>query len=788
MRFLVRRGVAAGLFTGAVLAGAAVAAGPASGVAGSSPAPADGYGFVAHVRVGGAVRACSGALVDPEWVITAKSCFAEGADPVSTGPPTRATTVTVGREDLTATGEGQVRAVTHVVPYPARDLLLAKLATPVADVAPVKIGTTAPAVGEVLRVAGFGRTAGAWVPDRLHVGSFAVRTVTANAVDIAGDQATPASVCKGDAGGPALRAVGSSFEVVALNNASWQAGCVGMPASETRNGATETRLDNLREWVRQTVRGGNFVRLSTSAQVLNTLGGSGALAPGGSITFPVTNRDGIPATGVTAVLVDVTAVSTGPTYLTVVPEGAPVNQPFSMLNAAANQIISNTAVVPVPASGKLTLHNNLNTADALVDVQGYYTTAANSGGGFVPIDHTRVVDSRGALGGGAGILPPHGTREFTLTKDVNGRAVIPNGAQVALVDLIVTDATAHGWIAAYPPGGTNNRSVMDYVPGTTSHAVAVQLNAEGRAVITNNGSSAVHIIMTATGYHTTAATGADLRTMTGVRKLDTRTVGNGAPLAANADIEVALGLPAGSAALVNLTVVANTADGLLHAWPSGGTETNTSLTNYPGASPAAARAGLAVVKVGTDGKIRVRNVSAGTAHVLLDLQGWYAQPLLGSAAGAAQLPPSGGGGSAAAQAADAPTSVVEDFTHPGAEQILADHDLKVFRGDGHIVFVTSRTFAEGQCPTGQIQVEKQMDVEPYGTYYCFRTFGTQGFLTLEVPGTFGVRGGDKPIVATAELPSGVQEYAVPANGFVAIGPGDGSELPQGILVELRLGS
>lgn len=624
MRFLVRRGVAAGLFTGAVLAGAALSAGPASGVAGGSPAPADGYGFVAHVRVGGAVRACSGALVDPEWVITAKSCFAEGADPVPTGPPARPTTVTVGREDLTATGEGHVRTVTHVVPYPARDLLLAKLASPVADVTPVKIGTTAPAVGEALRVAGFGRTAADWVPDRLHVGSFAVRAVTTNAVDIAGDQATPASVCKGDAGGPALRAVGSGFEVVALNSTSWQAGCVGMPASETRNLATETRLDNVKEWVRQTVRGGNLVRLPTSAQVLDTRTGSGAapLPPGGSATFSVTNRDGIPANGVTAVLVDVTAVTTGPTYLTLVPEGAPINQPFSTLNAAGNQIISNTAVVPVPASGKLTLHNHLATADVLVDVQGYYTTTANTGGGFVALDHTRVVDSRGPLGGGAGILPPWGgTRKFTVNS-----AVVPKGA-VALVDLIVTDATAQGWIAAYPPGGTGNRSVMDYVPGTTSHAVAVQLDAEGSVVVTNNGSSAVHIIMTATGYHTSTATGADLRTMTGVRKLDTRTIGNHAPIAANADVEVALGVPAGRAALVNLTVVGNTADGHLHVWPSGGTETNTSLTNYPGASVAAPRAGLAVVKVGTDGKIRIRNVSAGTAHFLVDLQGWYAQPL-----------------------------------------------------------------------------------------------------------------------------------------------------------------
>jgi hypothetical protein len=147
-----------------------------------------------------------------------------------------------------------------------------------------------------------------------------------------------------------------------------------------------------------------------------------------------------------------------------------------------------------------------------------------------------------------------------------------------------------------------------------------------------------------------------------------------------------------------------------------------------------------------------------------------------------------GSGSAAREAADVQSSAVEDFTHPGAAQILAEHGLKVFRGDGHIEFVTSRTYDEGQCDAGQIQVEKALDLEPYGVYYCFRSKGAEGFLTLEVPATFGIRGGNAPIEATANLPSGEQTYAVPPNTYVAVDPGTGSEPPQAILVELRLTS
>jgi hypothetical protein len=144
-------------------------------------------------------------------------------------------------------------------------------------------------------------------------------------------------------------------------------------------------------------------------------------------------------------------------------------------------------------------------------------------------------------------------------------------------------------------------------------------------------------------------------------------------------------------------------------------------------------------------------------------------------------------GSAAGEAADTPPSIVEDFTHPDAAGILARHGLKLFKGDGHIMFDSARTFSESQCPTGLIQVEKSLDEEPYGMYYCFRTIGTKGFLTLEVPGTFGVRGGSEEIVVKAKLPDGtvLPPYEVQPNQPVAIEPGDGNEAPQAILVEIR---
>ena len=148
-------------------------------------------------------------------------------------------------------------------------------------------------------------------------------------------------------------------------------------------------------------------------------------------------------------------------------------------------------------------------------------------------------------------------------------------------------------------------------------------------------------------------------------------------------------------------------------------------------------------------------------------------------------------GVTAAQADDAPPSLVEDYAYPGAAGILAQHELKLFKGDGHILFDSKRTLAEGQCPVGLTQVEKSTNgLPPFGLYYCFKTIGSKGYLTLEVPGTFGVRGGTEDLVVKARVTgdpdAATKEYAVEPNEPVAIEPGDGNELPKAVLVEIRM--
>ena len=226
--------------TAAVLAGLASAT-PAAAV-GGEPVTGNTYDFVAHVRTGAGDDAlgCTGALVAPQWILTAKDCFGDR------GAATPAT-VTVGRTDLTTTG-GHVAPVVQLVSYPGRNIVLAKLATPAAGITPVAIAGSAPVSGERLTAAGFGRTRTDWVPDRLHAASFDVTEVGAAALTVAGATADSV-ICRGDAGGPTVRTNGSRPELVALHDRSWQGGCLG--ETETRRDAFETRVDDLGDWIRQ---------------------------------------------------------------------------------------------------------------------------------------------------------------------------------------------------------------------------------------------------------------------------------------------------------------------------------------------------------------------------------------------------------------------------------------------------------------------------------------------------------------------------------------------------------
>ncbi|MGV9900314.1 trypsin-like serine protease, partial [Streptomyces tendae] len=135
------------------------------------------------------------------------SCFADNPAEslaVPAGKPARTTTATIGRADLTGTG-GAVRTVVELVPRTDRDLVLARLNRPVANVTPLALAGAAPTTGEQLTLAGYGRSKTEWAPLNLHTGVFSVDASDATTATVTGQDGVAA--CMGDTGGPLVRTV-----------------------------------------------------------------------------------------------------------------------------------------------------------------------------------------------------------------------------------------------------------------------------------------------------------------------------------------------------------------------------------------------------------------------------------------------------------------------------------------------------------------------------------------------------------------------------------------------------
>lgn len=84
-------------------------------------------------------------------------------------------------------------------------------------------------------------------------------------------------------------------------------------------------------------------------------------------------RGGIPASGASAVLLNVTAVApTAGTFVTVFPSG--VARPLAAnLNAVAGQVVPNMVLARLGSDGAVVLYNNGGTVDLVADVMGYFT-------------------------------------------------------------------------------------------------------------------------------------------------------------------------------------------------------------------------------------------------------------------------------------------------------------------------------------------------------------------------------------------------------------------------------
>jgi hypothetical protein len=360
-------------------------------------------------------------------------------------------------------------------------------------------------------------------------------------------------------------------------------------------------------------RGGDFVPFTTSRTIYDSRSGA-KIKAGATVSFNVLNKGGVPATGVSAVLLRVLAMApTAGTWLSVYPYGT-TRPGVSMVNVGPGETIGNTAVVRPGTNGQVTLFNAVGETHVTVDVQGYFTTSTGAAnGGFVPLTQRRALDTTKTT-----IIPVNGTR----TVDLAATGGVPAGASAVFAELTVpSSVTAVGSFVAAPTGVTAGTTpVINYDDRVnTASGAVLPLTTDGRITFTNKGSVAAHLLVDVMGYFSkTATAGAGLRPVTA-------RLYNGS-LAANATVDVQVGgvngLPTRgiAGAVLSMQAGGGTSYGALRAWSTGGVEPGVAHTQYLASTHHRASV---VIKPGTDGKVRIKNYGTAATQIYIDLEGWF---------------------------------------------------------------------------------------------------------------------------------------------------------------------
>ncbi|MFI8362984.1 peptidoglycan recognition protein [Streptomyces sp. NPDC085612] len=222
---------------------------------------------------------------------------------------------------------------------------------------------------------------------------------------------------------------------------------------------------------------------------------AGALGAGGVVTLPVAGVDGIPATGVKAVVLNVTATNpTQPSFVSVYPSGT-TRSGASNLNFTPGQTIPNLVIVPV-VDGKISFYNNQGTVDLLADITGYFSDAPEGAlqANFGP---KRLMDTRTGQGVRQGPVAGGGV----VTLPVAGVGGIPaTGVKAVVLNVTATNPTEASYVSVYPSGTPRtSASNLNFTAGLTIPNLVVVPVVDGKVSFYNNSGS-VDLIADITGW------------------------------------------------------------------------------------------------------------------------------------------------------------------------------------------------------------------------------------------------------------------------------------------------
>jgi hypothetical protein len=167
---------------------------------------------------------------------------------------------------------------------------------------------------------------------------------------------------------------------------------------------------------------------------------------GATVDLQVTGRGDVPSAGVSAVVLNVTAAdATEAGYVTVWPAGQARPNASSLNLVGAGDTAPNLVMVPVGASGNVSLFTETGT-HLIADVVGWFGDAsqpAATAGRFLPLIAQRVFDTRPT---------PLAAGDVTSRPHVGVAGIPSTGIAAVLLNVTGVDATAGGYVTVWPTG------------------------------------------------------------------------------------------------------------------------------------------------------------------------------------------------------------------------------------------------------------------------------------------------------------------------------------------------
>lgn len=356
---------------------------------------------------------------------------------------------------------------------------------------------------------------------------------------------------------------------------------------------------------------GEFTPLSP-ARILDTRSGNGgrstALGPRTTYDVQVTGRGGVPGSGVSSVVVNVTV--TGPTeasFVSVFPAGG--TQPAtSTVNVTPNRTVPNLAIAKIGAGGKVSVYNDSGNAHVILDVVGWFGNSSTLGQAarLKTLSPVRLLDTRNSGSIGA---------NSSIAVQVTGRVGVPSNAVGVIANITATGATAGTYITAYPNDvATPTASNININPGETIPNLAmVRLSADGQMRLYNFAGN-THVIVDVVGYFVRDYSSAqgEVYPVTPERILDTRPLG---PLGSGVAGSVQIPVSGVGGIIANITVTNPSQSSYFTVYPEASAPPTASNLNF---GPGQTVANLVVVPLPASGVIYGYNF-AGQMNLIVDV-------------------------------------------------------------------------------------------------------------------------------------------------------------------------